>query len=107
MWRHNEINYLELLVDALQAVDRGVERTDFIALHLKLLFEIGQLVNVCIALGSVLSLKFDLEANILNNGRANLETSCQTLMSAIDSARSTLLVSSSWMVFSVSPWKNH
>ena len=48
--------YLELLVDALQAIDRCVERADFASPDLQLLLEILNFAEMRIALGSVLCL---------------------------------------------------
>ena len=46
--------YLELLVDALQAVDRRVQRPNLVALDLQLLLEILDFTDVRIALSGVL-----------------------------------------------------
>jgi hypothetical protein len=55
-----ETSNLELLVDALQAVDRRIEGTNLVSLQLQLLLEIRHFANVCIALGGVLHLELVL-----------------------------------------------
>ena len=92
-------NYLELLVYTLQAVDRRVQVSDFVGLHFQLLLKVLNLTNMGVAFRSVLYLKFILSIRRFRN-RILLSTLEQTFRSAMDSAISTLLVSSSWIVFS-------
>ena len=52
--------YLELFVDTLQAVNRPIQCTYFVALHLQLLLEIQDLAGVRITLRCVLRLELVL-----------------------------------------------
>ena len=54
------VTYLELLVDALQAINRRVESADLVALNLQLLLEILDLAGVRITLRCVLRLELVL-----------------------------------------------
>ncbi len=56
-----ETRYLELLVDALKAVNRGVERTYLVAPDLELLLEVLDLACVRVPFSSILS--FELVLN--------------------------------------------
>ena len=77
-----------------------MEVADLVGLHLQLLAKIDHLAQVRITLGGVLSLELRLKSVVsVMQGHTDWQ---QTFKSAIDSARSALLVSSSWMVFSVS-----
>ena len=93
------LTYLELLVDALQALVRRMEVADLVGLHLQLLAKVDHLAQVRITLSSVLGLELGLK-NVISILQARMYWQ-QTFKSAIDSARSALLVSSSWIVFSV------
>ena len=54
------ITYLELLVDALQRINRGVESANLVALDLHLLLEVLDLAGVGVAFRSVLRLELVL-----------------------------------------------
>ena len=51
---------LQLLVDALQAIDRRIESANLTGLQLQLLFEIRQLVDIRLALSCILQLELAL-----------------------------------------------
>ena len=76
-----------------------MEVADLVGLHLQLLAEVDHLTQVRVTLGRVLGLELGLKGIIsVMQGRTYWQ---QTFKSAIDSARSALLVSSSWIVFSI------
>ena len=52
--------HLELLVDALQAVNRSIQASDLVAANVKLLLEVLHLAQVRVALSGVLRLEFVL-----------------------------------------------
>lgn len=52
--------YLKFLVDALVAVDVGVERANLLAFELKLLFELLNFADMCITLRNILRFKLVL-----------------------------------------------
>lgn len=85
---------LKLFVDTLQAIDGRIQRADFASADLELLLQILDFAEMRVTLGSVLCLKL-----VLRSGSATYNRSfaviATTLSSAIDSATSTLLTSSS------------
>ncbi len=54
------VAHLEFLVDALEAVNGAIQRSDFIAPNLELLLEILHFAEMRITFGGVLSLKLVL-----------------------------------------------
>ena len=54
MNRRFSAKYLELLVDALQAINCSIQSTDLITLDVKLQLEILDFTNMCITLRSIL-----------------------------------------------------
>ena len=91
---------LELLIDTLEAINGCIERADFASADLELLLEILNFAEMRVALGSVLCLMFVLRPGLTIRTRSFV-VFAPTLSSAIDSATSTLLTSSSCIVFSV------
>jgi len=86
------VTNLKLFVDALQPVDRSIQASDFIGFKLQLLLEILDLALVSLALPGVLSLQLILWGN---QRQFAPKPQDRTLRSAMDSTRSTSLVSSS------------
>lgn len=96
-----ETTYLELLVDTLETINGGIEGSDLTSFDFQLLLELLNLVHVSIPSRNILSLELVLFDGNQDHPRSDIALVIQTLSSAMDSATSTLLTSSSLIVFSV------
>ncbi len=86
---------LKFLIDTLQTLNGSIQTSDLVRSHVKLLFKIYNFAQMSIPFRRILCLEFILGCKVISADVAKGEDNKHTLRSTIDSAMSTLLVSSS------------